>query len=49
MQKECDTTAIKSGDKTRGSSGHFKDDEIVYEIIYEIERDTQNKGQPERK
>lgn len=45
MQKECDTTPIKSGDKTRGSGGHFKNDQF----IYEIERDTQNKGQPERK
>lgn len=39
MQKECDTTAIKSGDKTRGSGDHFKDDQF----IYEIKCDTQNK------
>lgn len=42
MQKECDTTAIKSGDQTRGSCGHGQ-------FIHKTEHDTQNKGQPESK
>lgn len=40
MQKECDTIAIKSGDQTRGSGGHFKDGQF----IYETEHDKQNKS-----
>lgn len=44
MQKECDIIAIKSGDQTRGSGGHFKDGQF----IDEIEHETQNKGQPGR-
>lgn len=45
MQKERDITAIKSGDQTRGSCGHFKDGQF----ICKTEHDTQNKEQPESK